>query len=574
MKFIEISYNNIKSEIERFLRKEHRKSNINFDKSSPFGQILDIVENLFQLSFLYLKNSIKNFDLSNPNSLNEKIIKNSAIFSGHIPGRSISSTGNLKLIVKSGINIESEIPGGRVTIFRNTQLRNKTNNLSYSININQDSITYNINTNTQIFLPIIQGEFRRVTYTGNGEKNQTLPLTIRGGGDIENFNVEVLVNGETWEVKKHIYEMSPNEKAVVVRTGFDGGVDIIFGNGGFGEIPPPSSIIEISYLVSSGSGGNIYRRTPNDWTFQDSILDGFGNPVDITKVFDILIFNDINFGSDKESVLFTKNILPISSNNFVLGTPRQYSYQIKRLGVFSHVNAYEDDTIVHIVATPNIKLFKNRNSDYFSVSKNAFVLDDYEKSKISKYLRSGGNIQLTKRWVIDSPKLSYYIMNVFIIRYSDSSDDGIKAQIIDKVSEYFLNLNRIGRIPKSDLIKEITSITDIHSVDIEFISRKNEEYHRENLKRIERKKILLDSEDLPIDDIDIEEDWEYDENLTLGIDPVMGDILFEPDEIPIIRGGWYERTGVYFSDNINDVSLKSLNIIRRGIIDSSNRNKF
>jgi hypothetical protein len=37
--------------------------------------------------------------------------------------------------------------------------------------------------------------------------------------------------------------------------------------------------------------------------------------------------------------MFTKNILPIASNNFVLGLPQQYAYEIKKLGVFSHVNA-------------------------------------------------------------------------------------------------------------------------------------------------------------------------------------------------------------------------------------------
>jgi hypothetical protein len=29
----------------------------------------------------------------------------------------------------------------------------------------------------------------------------------------------------------------------------------------------------------------------------------------------------------------------------------------------------------------------------------------------------------------------------------------------------------------------------------------------------------------------------YDKNKLLGLDPIMGDILFEKDEIPIMRGG-------------------------------------
>ena len=112
-------------------------------------------------------------------------------------------------------------------------------------------------------------------------------------------------------------------------------------------------------MITNGQDGNIFRRTVNDWKFIDDVVDGFGNTLDITKVFDVLIFNDINFGANRESLTFTRNILPIASNNFVLGLPQQYAYEIKKLGVFSHVNAYEDNSIIYIVATPNIKLFKN-----------------------------------------------------------------------------------------------------------------------------------------------------------------------------------------------------------------------
>jgi len=571
MRFVEISFANIKNEIERFLRSEHNRAGILYSPASPFGQILDVLENLHQLSLLYLKNSIKQFDLSDPNSNNERIIRNAAIFAGHIPGRAISSTGNLKLIVKSGIDLESELPGGRFTINNRTTLRNNTNGLFYSLNLGQDKVTYIVNSNTQIFLPIIQGRFKTVNFTGSGNPNQTFQVTAKGNEDVENFNVEVLVNGEYWALKKSIYDMIPSEKACVVRTGFNGGLDVIFGNGNFGMIPPISSSISITHLITNGQDGNIFRRTVNDWKFIDDVLDGFGNTLDITKVFDVLIFNDINFGANRESLTFTRNILPIASNNFVLGLPQQYAYEIKKLGVFSHVNAYEDNSIIYIVATPNIKLFKNRNADYFTVNTNAFILDDYEKSKIDKYLRSNGNIQLTRRYRIDSPDLSYYILNVFVIRYSDSNDDSVKAQIIDKVSEYFLNFNRIDRIPKSDIIKELSMINDIHSVDIQFISKKNEDYHKSFIIQTANKVATSESN---IDPSLVQVDPTYQPNLTLGLDPVLGDIVFEPNEIPIIRGGWYDRNGVYFSNSLNDMSLKSINIIKKGVVDAKNRNNF
>ena len=84
-------------------------------------------------------------------------------------------------------------------------------------------------------------------------------------------------------------------------------------------------------------------------------------------------------------------------------------------------------------------------------------------------------------------KLSYYVMNIFVMSYSDAMDDSVNAQILDKISEYFLDLRRVDRIPKLDIIRELSSIRDIHSVDIQFICKKNEEYHREKLLLLSNK---------------------------------------------------------------------------------------
>jgi hypothetical protein len=569
MKFTEISFSNIKAEIERFLKTEHNKANALYSPASPFGQILSIIENLHQLSLLYLKNSIKGLDLTIPDSNNPRVIKNAAIVAGHNPGRALSATGNLKLTVKAGIDLSTELPGGRVTFLNKSLMRNNTNGLDYSLNLGVDKTTYNVNPTTQIYLPIIQGKFSKRTLTGTGNINQTFSIALKGRDQIENFNIEVLVNGEYWTVKKHLYEISPNEKACVVKTGFNEGIDLIFGNGGFGSIPPLGSNIEVNFLITNGLDGNIFRRTVNDFKFSDEPIDGFGNTFDITKVFDIQIYNDINFGANAESVLFTKNLLPVSSNNFVLGLPQQYAYEIKKLGVFSHVNAYESDNRIFIVATPNIKLFKNKNADYFSVDVNAFTLDNYEKSKIDKYLRSNGNIQLTRKYTITSPDLSYYVMNIFVIKYSDATDESVNSEIIDKVSEYFLNFNRMDRIPKSDLIKELSSIQSIHSVDIQFISKKNEDYHKQ-AQTLSVNKSAGDASKVNPNLSQV--DPNYNPNSTLGLDPTMGDILFEPNEIPIIRGGWYDRNAVYFSPNMEDNGLKSINIIKKGSVDPKNKN--
>lgn len=572
MNLTEITFSRVKEQIESYLRKEYSKSNIIFSNASPLGQVLFVVENLYQLSMLYLKNSIVQMDMLSPDAVNVRAIRNAAIFAGHIPGRAISATGTLQFSVKTSVDLQEELPGGKITFTNRQALKNKSNGLEYAVNIGTDQVSYFVNQNSKFYIPVIQGKWERIFFTGTGEANQTYQVAVRGNTkEVENFNYEVLVNGEYWTLKKHLYDLLPDEKACVVRTGFDGGIDVIFGNSGFGMIPIVASVIEINYLVSDGANGSIFNSLLNDWTFIDEALDGNGEGVDVTNIFDVSVFTPINFGADKETPQFTKNILPIVSNNFVLGLPQQYAYQLKRLGVFSHVNAYEVGGVILIVATPNIKLFKGKNEDYYAVELDAFYLDDYEKSKIDVYLKSGGNIQLTKKYRIDSPILSYYVINVFVISYSDAQQDSVNSQILDRISEYFLNLTRTDRIPKSEIISELTKIEEIHSVDISFMSRKNEEYHKQ----------------AKLDDINAASSYasqtavqnqtpnpKYNPSAMVGLDPVLGDILFEPSEVPIIRGGWYDRNNFYYSDNINEKGLKTVNIIHKGTVDSSKRQKI
>lgn len=572
MNLTEISFTRVKAEIESYLRSEYSKTSVSFSPASPYGQILSVLENLYQLSILYMKNSIKQFDLLNPLSINARAIRNAAIFAGHIPTRSISATGTLKFTVKSSVDLADQLPGGRIT-FRNRQsIKNKTNGLEYVMNLGQDTVSYKIDSATVFYVSIIQGKWETRSFTGEGQPNQTIQVALRGNQrEIENFNYEVLVNGEYWSPKKHIYDLLPDEKACVVRTGFEGGIDVIFGNGGFGMIPPVGADIKVSYIISDGANGSIFRRTINDWKFLEEPLDVNGNSVDGAEIFDVSIYNDINFGADKENLRFTKNILPIVSNNFVLGLPQQYAYQIKKLGVFSHVNAYERNGTIFIVCTPNIRLFKNQNSDYFAIDTKAFELDDYEKYKIQKYLRTGGNIMLTRRYRIDSPILSYYVINVFVVTYSDSKDDSVNTQIQEKISEYFLNLNRVDRIPKSDLVQQLTTIGDIHSVEVSFLSRKNEEYHKQAKLDLLNKQNQYASKETPSVG---PAPQNYNPNTTFGLDPILGDIIFEPSEVPIIRGGWYDRNNFYYSDDVNEKGLSSVNIIKKGTVDSSKRQKI
>ncbi len=225
--FSAITFTNLKTEIENYLKVEHNKAGILFSAASPFGQILTVVENLHQLSILYLKNAISQFDLGDANSNNERVIKNAAILAGHIPFRSISASGTLKFTIKNDGKAIDTI----LRFLNKTTLQNKTNGLKYSLDLGKLVELVPVNTrltNSPYYFRIIQGKWITRTFTGSGDPMQTFSIQDTDGKDVENFNCEVSVNGIIWAVKKHIYDLLPNELSCVVRTGFNGGIDIIF----------------------------------------------------------------------------------------------------------------------------------------------------------------------------------------------------------------------------------------------------------------------------------------------------------------------------------------------------------
>jgi hypothetical protein len=122
----------------------------------------------------------------------------------------------------------------------------------------------------------------------------------------------------------------------------------------------------------------------------------------------------------------------------------------------------------------------------------------------------------------------------------------------------------------------------VDSCDIFFISEVNENYHRQGLSlsgALISPKLLPTQTSrminpapkaiLPTPNVInkgfVYKKTAYNPNALIGIDSVHGDILIEKDEYPIIRGGWYDRNGLYYSDNITSGGLTSINITFDGV---------
>jgi len=603
--FIETEYDNLSAQIKSWLQNTYSKSDVVFSEASPYGQLLKVDKELFTHNLIYNKNSVNQIAIDY--ATDERIIYNLARISGHNPTRAISATGTLNFKLKTGVDINNQIGGAKIKIFNRTSIKNKSNNLYYTIMLGSDYVVYDVTTDMSISLNVVQGKYETQTFTGQGVKNQSFSVNVVGTNNIENFNFAVTYNGLLLSPKVSMYDMLPYEYAYFSRTGFAGGLDIFFGTGDYGFVPDVSSIISVLYLLSDGINGNILNNKTNDFTFIDEVYDGNGDILNMNSLFDVFIETDITFSANKENKVFTKNVIPYVSRNFVLATPEQFIYHLTKLNMFSLINAYNTldennmnnnsyinnfitdtfgvnalnrdqiianlkryfpniyDNVIYLYLIPDVRNYFISDYNYFNIPFDAFYLDDNEKAKVMNYLRTIGILSLTTNINIINPTISRYVVNFYVRRFNTDTEDNIRSKIIAIVSDYFVNNNRYDRVVKSELITRIQdNIPGVDSVNLDFICKKNEDYHRDQ-NLLNQNTNVPNTNDITLLLPTTSNPNRYNPNLNLGLDPVQGDIIADKNEFAVLRGGWYDRNGIYYNDIPILNGLSTINIIWTGI---------
>ncbi len=566
--FMEVKFKELTENVNNWIKDLYLKSSINLTAADPYGHIIQAITKIYESSILYLKQVTSQFDINNPSNNNAKMIKALARVGGYNPSMALSATGTIALQLRSGVEI-SDIGNGEIVILNGTKLTNNTNNLDYFLDLGVDVATFKVEKNKKIFLPIVQGKIETQTFTGNGQQLQSFSIVLPNSRTCEQYRIIVKVNGEVWTRVDNLNDMLPNQKTWYSKAGIDSGLDIYFGTSNFGMIPPIGSKIDVTYVISDGSLGNLPSKLVDDFVFSDDVYDGFGASVDISQDFFIFIENEIGFGSDMESVQFTKAMMPYVSRNFVLARPEQFIFTLKRLNIFSQIDAFttekgtefdnqdsNDDSVVYLFLVPNISLFISGGNSYFDLDMNAFYLEDSEKQKIETWLRSQGIMSVGTSIKVLDPIINKYVVNIHLRIFKDAIEDNIRASILNNLSNYFGNIERRGFIDKSGVISILDNIDGVDSVMVDFISEANEKYHGDYEKY--KESIMKDNPNQDPSKIVMQG---YEPNKVLGLDPILGDIVYTKNELPVIRGGFYDRNGVYYQETPQIKGLSSVNII-------------
>ena len=556
-----------------YLQRTYDQAIETFTPASPFGQVLTVVANLGELIFFYIESIATESNIARARNI-ESIYGLSRL-TGHDPTRGISSRGIIGLRLNTSAS--TLLNGDYVQIMNGSSLEISQNNLTYFLKFNSDFIRLDKTTKDFVNVEIIQGEKDEQSFTGSGLPLQSYNLITKDPTD--QFLVDIFVDGELWKLVDSIYDMNPGEKAAMVKTSITGGLSIFFGTTQFGIAPALGSRIRVTYIKTRGASGNIGGKQI-DMKFSDPGTDPSGEEVDLNEILSMNITRNPMFGSDSEDPAFTRLIAPYASNSFVLANPNNYIYYLSKYDFWSFIDAYNtkndeylnDDNIIYLFLIPDVRKKLTSDIDYFSIPEVEFSMTDAEKEMTYEILNKSGRQVVTAETRIVDPIIKKYALNVVIRWFENYDKDAIRIEIRKNLDEYFLNVNRRDRIPRSDIISIIENVDGIDSVNVFFISEENENAIKNGYYEIPvygtdpitDQRVLIENKKIVL---------KKGEDPQLGLDS-FGDVVIENNDLAIIRGGWEDRNGTYYEPIPEANKISSLNVFYKEGIENNLYNKI
>jgi hypothetical protein len=538
-KSLSVSTNELYNESVQFLQTKFKTKNELFTIASPFGQLLVVLHNLTQLILYYIEDSITElniYEASRPSS-----VYSLAALAGHNPSRAISSVGTI--LVKPSATVDLvKFPGNTLILTNYMNMACENNGLNYVIELPGDEVRLNLNSSSGINLSIRQGRLQQQTFSANGQPFQSFQVGFPNNFLIDQFMVNVYVNGEKWTKYESLLDIPRKANGFICRTGVTNGLDIFFGNNSFGVIPNAGSVVLVEYLVTEGSAGNINLDNLSDISmkFSDTGFNSIGDEITMDDSVSISVTGAPNFGTDPETLALTRLIAPRTSKNYALVNLDNYEVLMQKLQMFSSVRVTldpADDRIINLFLVPDITKVFSKGTDYFNLIENKFKLTTFQKNEILKYIEKSGTKLISTVIRILDPVPSKYVLNIGLVTYSGFDKTSIKTQIYEKLGKYFINNTRKDRIPKSDLIKLIEEIDGVDSVSIVIIGANNEANVKSNPTK----------SNLPL----------------LGLDE-FNDIIIGGNEFAIIRGGFTDRVGNTYAAGLSEDKACAVNILFKG----------
>jgi hypothetical protein len=159
-------------------------------------------------------------------------------------------------------------------------------------------------------------------------------------------------------------------------------------------------------------------------------------------------------------------------------------------------------------------------------------------------IEDSGSMIATTVVQIVSPDIRRFVLNINITIFQGFDPSTIKQQIRNKISEYMLNLKRRDKIPRSDMVAIIESVSGVDSVYVEFISQADQD----SLRQLQDSSATDQTVNYQSSSIDS-----------------FGDIIIGLNQLVLLRGGFQDIDGNLYTVSPVTGQLGPINISIQGL---------
>lgn len=558
---LETQYSQFVLAVKEYLSKTLSDYDSSYGNSTIFGQLINVLSGTVQNMMLYIEDSMT--EQNKWTAQRKKSIYGLASQTGYKPSLGKAAGVQIKLAF---------VPNNRKSLqvmLRNHEMLTCTQNgLPYNIILPQEVVLLNPSKDASTrYLYAVEGRFESQTFLSNGGKYWTKNFQFVGNIDTDYMTVHV--NDELWDYEPSLYDMSADGKQYTYKVGYNGGVDLVFGNDVHGRSLKDGDVVKVTYLIHDGESGNLDPHNETYFIFNNSLEDIGGDLVDGNTVFNVTFGSEdgVTSGSDSESITSVRENIGYNSRSLVLASPENYKNYLNRFSFVGYNRTWSEpgSMIVNTLAMKNYQLNLESDKDYFNLTESDFLLSDLQKTSIVNSIKNSGSQIAGVTYNILDPEICKYSLSVYVKPKSSKYDKTYMAnQIRNIVGEFFSDVASDQFIPKSDIEKAILDkVEGIDGINCYFLSAKNEEalMNRKYTRNVYTWNALTNK-------YDISEKTVYlygDDNPGLGLD-AHGNIFLESDfEFPVLLGGWQWKPNINDDDVANDDDLATvvdpLNII-------------
>lgn len=549
-KAIDMSYDRYVTATRNYISKIFTDFGQKFNNSTIFGQIITVMQATVQNIMLYIEDAF--VEQNKFTAVRKKSIYGLAQLSGYNPSLGKAAGMQIKLSY-----IPTTVRNFNVVIRNHTPIVCSQNGLQYQIILPQDAIVISADRDdSNKYLYAVEGGFETQRFTSSGGELYLQHVNING--DIDEDYIEVYVNDEKWERVESLYDMDPDGKQWFYKTSIVGGIILGFGNNIHGRALYNGDSISVTYLKHAGEYGNINTNEYTKFAFINSIQDITGKDVDGNSLFLMTLASKdhVTSGTFSESQDQVKQMIGYNSRAMVLASPENYKSFLSRFSFCGYNRTWSEtgSLVVNSLIMRNYKTQLKDGLDYFKLKEQDFFLTDEQKTSIYNCIKNSGRQLVGVTYNIYDPEICKYALYIYVkLKSSDYDQEYVTNKIRTTVGEFFSNIKNDDYVPKSDIIEVLKkNIPEIDGLNCYYLSEANETAIIN--KHYINKQYTFNTSTGTYTKTE-EKVYLYDgENPNLGLD-VHGNILIEnPEQYPVLMGGWFyinstDRSNVNYIDD-------------------------